>query len=130
MTLTKSLSARLRVLRYGGQAFLWMGLVTTVGCTNAIKPLKGTIGPYTLHRATAQPFLGPNITQIWAYDHTNAPACVYSASGEGCGPVVIKALGSAAGLIGGAAVLGSTLRPDTTHIEAGNTTAGEIFIQR
>lgn len=116
-------------------AILGMGLVTT-GCVNSIRPLKGSIGPLKLYRATAQSFSGPNITQIWAYDGTNAPINAFSASGDGIGHPIIKAVGNVASVVGGAAVLGATLRPATTEVQSGNlhnetfSQGGEAIISR
>ena len=111
-------------------------LLTVTGCVNSIKPLTGTIGPLKLYRATAQSFSGPNISALYAYDGTNAPTMAYAASGDGIGHPIIKAIGNASGLIGGAAVLGSTLRPASTSVHSGNldnqtfAQGGEVVIPR
>ena len=110
-------------------------LLTVTGCVNSVKPLTGTIGPLKLYRATAQTFSGPNLTALYAHDGTNAPTMAFAASGDGIGHPIIKAVGNASGLIGGAAVLGSTLRPASTKVDASShaetfSQGGEVVLTR
>lgn len=99
----------------------------TAGCTNATKPLTGSIGHYQVYRSTAQSFSGPNVTALHVFDGTNAPQLAFAASSDGIGHPIIKAIGSAAGLVGAGAALGSTLRPSHTSVD--NSSHNESWAQ-
>lgn len=95
-------------------------IMACAGCTNATRPLTGSMGPWKLYGSTAQSFSGPNVTAMHMWDGTNVPQFVYGASAEAVGPVTIKAVAGVVGLATGGYALGSSLRPSSASIQSGN----------